>query len=341
MIDYILGEVPVPDFILRSGIKFLLGGKKKEIHKEFNKPKEQLEVFANNLKSMPIAIMTEKANEQHYEVPSEFYQLVLGNKLKYSCASWDKAKNLNEAEVEMLENYILKANISDNQTILDLGCGWGSFTLYAAEKFPNSNFTAVSNSATQKVFILEEAKARGLNNIKVKTENVAKLELENNTYDRIVSVEMLEHVKNYQALFKNISAWLKEDGLFFVHIFTHRSGAYHFEVKDETDWMSKYFFSGGMMPADELFYHFQEDLKLSNHWKVNGQNYQKTSRAWLENMTLHKERILQLFKETYGEDEAMKWFRYWRLFFMACEELWGYDKGEEWIVSHYLFSKGE
>lgn len=342
MIDTLIGKFPIPDFILRKGIQHLLSGKKKEVNDLFPEGQqgdENLKQFASTLKDMPIAIMTDKANEQHYEVPSRFYELVLGKHLKYSCGSWEKAKNLDESEVEMLDRYILNADIQDGQSILDLGCGWGSFTLYAARKFPNSNFTSVSNSSTQQTFIKAKAKELGLKNIQVITENVANLKMEKALFDRIVSVEMLEHVKNYKELFTNISTWLKDNGKFFVHIFTHKSGAYHFEVKDETDWMSKYFFSGGMMPADNLFYLFQDDLKVDKHWKVSGENYQKTSRAWLENMDRNKSEVLDLFAQTYGKGQAMKWFRYWRVFFMACEELWGYDKGQEWIVSHYLFSK--
>ena len=340
MIDYLVGQVPLPDFVLRTGVKYLLSGKKKEIGNEYKNKEEQLLSFAEDLKKMPIAIFTEKANEQHYEVPAEFYELVLGSAYKYSCGSWDRAKNLDESEVEMLESYIEKGQFVDGQKVLDLGCGWGSFTLYAAEKFPNSSFVAISNSSSQKAFIMDKANAKGLKNVKVITENIANFEQDADQYDRIISIEMLEHVKNYQALFKKVYSWLKKDGLFFVHIFTHKDGAYHFEVKDETDWMSKYFFSGVMMPSDNLFYLFQDHLKIKNHWKVNGTHYQKTSRAWLDKMDSNKEAILKIFAKTYGADDAIKWFRYWRVFFIACEELWGYDKGNEWIVSHYLFSKG-
>lgn len=340
MIDYLVGQVPLPDLLLRTGVKFLLTGKKNEIRTDFKNKEERLTSFAEDLKKMPIAILTEKANEQHYEVPAEFYELVLGSAFKYSCGSWVNAKNLDESEVEMLESYIQKGKFEDGQSVLDLGCGWGSFTLYAAEKFPNSNFVAISNSSSQKEFILKKASEKNLNNIKVITENIAHFEQEKDKYDRIISIEMLEHVKNYKALFEKVYSWLKKDGLFFVHIFTHKDGAYHFEVKDETDWMSKYFFSGGMMPSDQLFYHFQDHLKIKDHWKVSGVHYQKTSRAWLEKMDSNKDKILKIFAKTYGEEDALKWFRYWRVFFIACEELWGYDKGNEWIVSHYLFDKG-
>lgn len=339
MLDVLLAKAPIPDAILRFGIKRLISDKKREVGDIFNKDHEaQLRKYADNLKTLPIAIETDKANEQHYEVPAEFYLLSLGKHLKYSCCSWEQATNLDDAEKEMLEKYIERAQIADDQDILDLGCGWGSFSLYAATRFPKSNFTAVSNSSSQKEYIDNKAKELGLANLKVITANVVHFEAEGK-FDRVVSIEMMEHMKNYQLLFEKISRWLKDDGKMFVHIFTHNKGAYPFEVKDQTDWMSKYFFSGGMMPADKLFYHFQDDLKIVDHWKVDGIHYEKTSYAWLQNMDKNKKRILELFEETYGKGEGMKWFRYWRIFYMACEELWAFDNGKEWIVSHYLFEK--
>lgn len=340
MLDTLIGKAPIPDPLLRFGIKQLIGGKKKEIRAQFSPdPDQKLTHFANQLRGLPIAIETDKANEQHYEVPYEFYLKVLGKHLKYSCCHWDKATNLDDAEKEMLDLYIERAQIQDGQTIMDLGCGWGSFTLYAAAKFPKSNFVSVSNSSSQKEFIDGEAKKRGLNNIKVITANIVHFEHEPAQFDRIISIEMMEHMKNYNKLFNKLASWLKDDGKMFIHIFTHHQCAYNFEVKDATDWMSKYFFSGGMMPADKLFYHFQDDLKIEDHWKLNGVHYQKTSRAWLEKMDNAKEEILEIFKKTYGEKDAKMWVRYWRIFFMACEELWAYDRGEEWIISHYLFQK--
>ncbi len=341
MIDKLLGNAPIPDLLLRSGAKHLIKGKRNEVRSLFANESKALEHYADSLRKMPVAIETDKANEQHYEVPSEFYKLVLGDYLKYSCCSWQKATNLSEAEKEMLDLYLERAKIKDGNKILDLGCGWGSFSLYCAQKFPNAKITSVSNSKTQKDFIDAECKKRNLTNIQVITQNAANLNLGDDKFDRVVSVEMLEHFKNYEKMFANISQYLKDDGLLFIHIFTHSIGAYHFEVKDQSDWMSKYFFSGGQMPADQLFYYFQNDLEIKDHWKVNGSHYQKTSRAWLDNMDIHKDEIIDIFSRTYGVDNAMKWFRYWRLFFIACEELFGFQKGEEWIVSHYLMSKKE
>lgn len=338
MIDYILANLPVPDFMLRAGSKYLIGDKAREVNAKLEN-KLYLEEFAESLKKLPIAIATDKANEQHYEVPDTFYEVVLGEYLKYSCCYWEKASNLDEASRDMLDLYLERAQISSGQTILDLGCGWGSFSLYAAQKFKDCHFTALSNSSTQKSFIEERCRKLGITNLEVITENIATAVLPQNKFDRIVSIEMLEHMKNYQALFEKISGSLKDDGLFFAHIFSHNEGAYHFEVKSSTDWMTKYFFEGGMMPADRLFYHFQDHLEISDHWKLNGYHYQKTARAWLEKTDQNKEQIIKIFEKTYGEKEALKWFRYWRMFFIAVEELWKFNKGEEWIVSHYLFKK--
>jgi len=340
MLDTIIAKAPIPDSILRFGIKHLIGQKKKEVDNGFSKDSEkQLRHYANQLKGMPIAVQTQDANEQHYEVPYEFYLLVLGKHLKYSCCSWDNAQTLDEAEAEMLETYLKRADIQDGQDVLDLGCGWGSFTLYAAAKFPKTKFTALSNSSSQKEYIMGQAKKRGLLNVNVITANIVNYEHEEKAFDRVVSIEMMEHMKNYQKLFNKISHWLRDDGKMFVHIFVNKKGAYPYEVKDSTDWMSKYFFSGGMMPADQLFYNFQDDLKIENQWQVNGQHYEKTSRAWLDKMDSSKEEILKIFEKTYGKGEGLKWLRYWRVFFMACEELFAYDQGREWYVSHYLLKK--
>lgn len=338
MIDYAVANLPIPDFFLRTGSRILIRNTAKKLNDEFQ-DQEKIRLFSESLKQMPIAIQEVKANEQHYEVPDEFYQIVLGKHLKYSCCLWDNAKTLDEAEVKMLEDYIQKADIQNGQTILDLGCGWGSFSLFAAQKFPESQFYALSNSKTQKNYIEKRCKKLGIENLEIITDNIVTAQLPENKFDRIVSIEMLEHMKNYQQLFAKISKGLKDDGLFFAHIFSHHKGAYHFEVKDESDWITKYFFEGGTMPSDRLFYEFQDSLNIKDHWVLNGKHYQKTANAWLKNMDENRDRIIPLFEQTYGKDNAKKWFRYWRLFFIAVEELWRYDDGKEWIVSHYLFSK--
>lgn len=339
MIDNMIEKGIVPDFLIRKGINSLL---KKRLEDEYgfkleDTEKKRLEIISE-LKNSPVAIETDKANDQHYMVPPEFFVHCLGSRLKYSCAHWDKAKNLDEAELEMLEITIERAGIQDGDKILELGHGWGAITLFMAEKFPNSSITAVSNSKFQGEFILARAKERGLNNITIKTADVASLEM-NEKFDRVISIEMFEHMRNYQELLKRISSWLNPEGTLFVHIFVHKELSYKFEVVDDTDWMSKYFFSGGIMPSEHLLYYFKDDMQVDQHWRVSGTHYAKTARAWLENMDKNKDKILKIFSDHYPQGEAKKWFNYWRVFYMSCEELWNYKEGKEWFVGHYLLKK--
>jgi cyclopropane-fatty-acyl-phospholipid synthase len=228
--------------------------------------------------------------------------------------------------------------LNDGQMVLELGCGWGSLSLFMAAKYPKSKFIVVSNSRTQKIYIDEQARQRNISNLEVRTIDINNFSIEVK-FDRVVSVEMFEHMRNYQKLMQKVSEVLKEDGKLFVHIFTHKEYAYKFEVKDETDWMSKYFFTGGIMPSDDLLLYFNEHLTIEKHWQLSGSHYGKTSEAWLQNMDKHKKEIIPLFETTYGKGQAIKWWVYWRIFYMACAELWSYKGGEEWIVSHYLFKK--
>jgi cyclopropane-fatty-acyl-phospholipid synthase len=241
----------------------------------------------------------------------------------------------------MLGLYVERARIADGQDILELGCGWGSLSLYLAERFPGSRITGVSNSRTQKEYIDGEARRRGLANLRIITCDMNTFEIEADRFDRVVSVEMFEHMKNYRALLARVARWLRPGGFLFVHIFTHRHLAYHFVARDETDWMARYFFTGGQMPSHELLMQFQDDLGLVADWTVNGTHYQRTAEAWLRNMDDHRGQILPLFRATYGAAQAQKWWAYWRIFYMSCAELWGYRGGQEWIVSHYLFRKAD
>jgi cyclopropane-fatty-acyl-phospholipid synthase len=238
----------------------------------------------------------------------------------------------------MLAKTCERAELKDGQDVLELGCGWGSLSLWMAEHYPKSSFTVVSNSKTQKIHIDEQARQRGLVNLRVITADMNTFELDQQ-FDRVVSVEMFEHMRNYQLLMAKVSRMLKPEGKLFVHIFTHKYFAYYFEDKDPNDWLTRYFFSGGIMPSDHLLLYFQDDLTIDKHWRVNGQHYEKTANAWLENMDTHRKEIYPLFEVTYGKENALKWWSYWRVFFMACAELWGYKNGEEWFVSHYLFKK--
>lgn len=328
------------DFLLRQGIRNLLAQRLKEEDKG-DPETQQLHLMnlINNLKKSAIAVNTKEANEQHYEVPTRFYELVLGKNLKYSSGYWKEGQtDFHQSEEDMLELTCERAELVNGMDILELGCGWGSLTLYMAKKFPASKITAVSNSRTQKEFIEAEAKKRNLNNITTITSDMNHFITEDK-FNRVVSVEMFEHMRNYQLLLEKVSHFLHEDGKLFVHIFTHKSYTYLFEVKDETDWMSKYFFTGGIMPSDHLLLYFNDHFKISRHWRVNGLHYSKTSEAWLKNMDRNEAEIMPLFEKTYGKEQATKWWVYWRIFFLSCAELWGYKQGNEWFVSHYLFDK--
>ncbi|MGZ3764943.1 MAG: SAM-dependent methyltransferase [Mucilaginibacter sp.] len=338
--DKLIEQNRVPDLLLRKGIRSLL--KQRLNHENKGGVEAQqahLMSLISLLKNSPIAVNTADANKQHYEVPTQFYQYCLGKNLKYSSGYWtDGVTDIDTSEDDMLELTCQRAGLTDGQQVLELGCGWGSLSLYMAAKFPKSTFKVVSNSGTQKMFIDLKAKARGIKNLTVITADMNTFSIDEK-FDRIVSVEMFEHMRNYQLLMQKVASFLKPDGKVFIHIFTHKEYAYLFEVKDDTDWMSKYFFTGGIMPSDDLLFYFNDHLTVENHWHVSGTHYAKTSEAWLKNMDAHKEEIIPLFEETYGKDQSIKWWAYWRIFYMACAELWNYNQGNEWIVSHYLFHK--
>ena len=330
----------IPDFAIRYGIRTLL--KKRLDSLVSNNPETNIQDkidFIHKMNSSKIALVPELANKQHYEIPANFYKYCLGRHRKYSSCYWeDNTKDLDEAELLSLKLTTQHAKLTNGQNILELGCGWGSLTLWMAKKFPKSKITAVSNSSSQKTHILEQAKKRNLNNISIITEDMNKFNPKTR-YDRIVSVEMIEHMRNHRQLFKKINTWLKPGGLFFMHIFVHKTQPYLFEVQDEDDWMSQYFFSGGMMPSEDLPLFFQEDLKIIDQWSWSGKQYEKTANAWLANIDSNKEKVMKALEKIYGKDNSKKWFQRWRIFFMSCAELWGYRDGNEWKVVHYLFKK--
>jgi cyclopropane-fatty-acyl-phospholipid synthase len=336
----------VPDFLIRRRIRSLLAARlREEDQGDPERQQQRLMEFIGKLAASPVAIETAAANEQHYEVPTEFYSRVLGKHLKYSSCYYphpgaEPAENLDAAEARMLAITCQRARLIDGERILELGCGWGSLSLWMATNYPRARITAVSNSRTQKLHIDAQAGARGLTNLEVITCDVNELRFPADTsFERVVSVEMFEHMRNYDALLARVSSWMAPGATLFVHIFTHRQFAYPFEVRDETDWMARYFFTGGIMPSDNLLLYFQRNVRLLEHWQVPGWHYQLTSEAWLQNMDRHRAELFPLFERTYGDAQALRWWVYWRVFFMSCAELWGYAGGREWLVSHYLFEK--
>jgi cyclopropane-fatty-acyl-phospholipid synthase len=295
--------------------------------------------FVTMLRSAPVAVETDAANRQHYEVPAAFFERILGQHLKYSCCLWSETTStLTQAEEAALNLVIKRSQIEDGMDVLDLGCGWGSFSLYLCQQFPSCQVRAVSNSSNQREFIQHQCKQLGVENLEVITADVNTFNRDC-SFDRIVSIEMFEHMRNYQKLLQRVASWLKSHGKLFVHIFTHKEYAYLFETEGEDNWMGRYFFTGGLMPSDDLLLYFQDDLILEDHWRLSGMHYQKTSEHWLSNMDDSESEIIKLFESIYGMNQARRWFQRWRIFFMACSELWGYRNGTEWFISHYLFRK--
>ena len=329
----------IPDYFIRQGIVRNCENRlNNENVSNTEKVSSKKQSWIQQMKESPIALVPEKANEQHYEVPPAFFENVLGKHLKYSSGYWpDGVNSLDESEESMLELSFERAQLVDGDSILELGCGWGSLTCYMALKLPNSKITAVSNSKDQKEHILNRCKNQGLDNIEVITADMNDFGTESK-YDRVVSIEMFEHMRNYKKLLSKISSWLHDDGKLFIHIFTHQSVVYPFENQGEADWMAREFFSGGMMPSHDLLLHFQDDLIIDDVWSMSGTHYEKTSLAWVNKMDANKDSIMKIFLKTYGDD-AKLWFQRWRIFFMSCEKLFGYNNGSEWGVSHYRFSK--
>ena len=330
----------VPDPVIRFGIRRLAQRRlREEWARNAAEPSERHRVWADRLQQQTIASEAEAAKQQHYEVPTRFFELVLGPRLKYSSAYWPAgAETLEQAEEAMLQLTSERARLADGQRILDLGCGWGSLSLWMAERYPNSEIVAVSHSRTQGQFIRERAADRGLANVRHIVGDVGDLELDGG-FDRVVSVEMFEHMRNYQALLEKIAGWLEPDGRLFVHIFCHRELTYPYEDNGPSDWMARHFFTGGLMPAADLLQQFASHLEVEDRWLLSGRHYQLTAEAWLERTDRARDEIRALFAETYGEANAATWLERWRVFFMACAELFGTNDGQEWQVAHYRFRK--
>ena len=330
----------LPDALVRLGIRRLCAERLRTERR--GGPAAQAERFAERvsaLRASPIAIHTEAANAQHYELPAAFFALCLGPRLKYSCCYFAHGgESLAEAEEAMLELYARRAELADGQHILELGCGWGSLTLWMAERFPQAHIVAVSNSHGQRLHIEAQCRARALKNVQVLTRDVNALILDAARFDRCISVEMFEHVRNYETLMQRIAAWLKPGGKLFAHIFAHRTLMYPFATAGADNWMGRHFFTGGLMPAADTLLHFQNDLILERRWLLEGTHYRRTANLWLAHQDAQREQVFEVLRAAYGAS-ARLWFERWRIFWMACAELFGYAGGTEWLLAHYRFAR--
>ncbi|HRQ64560.1 MAG TPA: cyclopropane-fatty-acyl-phospholipid synthase family protein [Xanthomonadaceae bacterium] len=331
----------IPDALLRFGIRRLCAQRlREERADDAERAWERYTRLIDELRHSPVAIHTDAANAQHYEVPPRFFELCLGRRLKYSSCYFPAGiDSLDRAEEAMLALYGERAELADGQDILELGCGWGSLTLWMAERFRHARITAVSNSRPQRAFIEARCRERGIGNVRVITCDANRLELDAASFDRCVSIEMFEHMRNYETLMGRIAHWLRPGGRLFVHIFCHRELMYPFETEGDDNWMGRHFFTGGLMPSADTLLWFQNGLRIERQWRLSGQHYQKTANAWLANQDRHRDEVLQVLGEAYGKAQARLWQQRWRMFWVACAELFGYRDGHEWLVGHYRFVK--
>jgi len=330
----------VPDAAVRAGIRRLCRARlAREAHGDCETRRERERAFIADMDAAPIAPMPERANEQHYELPADFFTAILGHRLKYSgCRFEPGVSDLDTAEDVALEQTCAHAGLDDGQAVLELGCGWGALTLWMGEHYPNSHITAVSNSASQRALIEERAAAAGLTNVRVITADINDFVPDNGPFDRVVSVEMFEHMRNWRTLMARIADWLKPGGQLFIHVFCHREMPYAFTPAGASDWMARHFFTGGIMPSDGLALRFQDRLRSVHQWRWSGRHYSATANAWLANLDRQREQLRPVLEATYGR-EAERWLHRWRVFLMACAELFGLRGGDEWWVVHHLMEK--
>lgn len=327
----VVERAPLPDAILRLGVGYLVGRTRARLS---TAPSNAGEAFVRDMKNFPIAIHTREANAQHYEVPPRFFELTLGPRRKYSCCYYDSpATTLAQAEERALEETARHAGLANGQTILELGCGWGSLSLFMAQTYPDARITAVSNSSSQRAYIEAQAERLALSNLTVVTADMNDFTT-TDRFDRIVSIEMFEHMSNWRPLLARLREWLNADGRAFIHIFTHRNQPYRFDHSEKADWIAQHFFTGGIMPSRQLIHSFNDLFDVEEEWLWSGVHYQRTAKDWLRNFDAQRDEIDAVLRETYGVDAAL-WRRRWRLFFLATEGLFGDSNGEEWGVSHY------
>ncbi len=329
----------IPDTVLRLGIRRMCAQRLRE---EFEGgTAAQAARYAERiamLRQSPVAIHTDAANAQHYELPPAFFELCLGKRLKYSSCYYPRgAESLDEAEEAMLALYCERAELADGQDILELGCGWGSLTLWMAERYPNARIVGVSNSHQQREHILARCRERSLANVEVLTCDVNLLELDAARFDRCVTIEMFEHMRNYDTLLGRIGDWLRPGGKLFVHIFAHQHLMYPFETAGDDNWMGRHFFTGGLMPASDTLLWFQSALRIEQRWHLDGTHYQRTADHWLANQDANHDAVMHVLVQAYGQQGAALWFQRWRMFWMSCAELFGFDDGQQWLVAHYRF----
>ncbi len=331
----------VPDSMLRRGIRRRCAQRLREMYSGgVGAQQEHAQQLIEHLRHSPVAIHADAANAQHYELPPAFFRHCLGPRLKYSGCYYAKGnETLEQAENAMLELYSQRAELVNGQDILELGCGWGSLTLWMAERYPHARITAVSNSHSQRAHIQAQCFWRHLTNVQVITCDVTRLALETDSFDRCVSVEMFEHVRNHEMLMARIANWLRPGGKLFVHIFAHRNVAYPFETTGTDNWLGRHFFTGGLMPAADTLLWFQRDLYLERHWLIDGTHYERTANHWLANQDSHRDEVMQVLGQAYGVALAPLWFQRWRMFWMSCAELFGYQHGQQWMVAHYRFAR--
>jgi cyclopropane-fatty-acyl-phospholipid synthase len=326
-----LGEaLPWPDRMSAAVIDRLVGQTRRRLA-ESKAPSDA--AFLHSVATLPIAINTAEANTQHYEIPARFFELILGPQRKYSCCLYEGTDDLAAAEQRALSVTAEHARLADGQDILELGCGWGSLSLWMARQFPNARITSVSNSASQREFIDGQARGGNLRNLTVITADMNEF-APSGRFDRVVSVEMFEHMVNWRPLLRRIQAALRDDGFLFLHVFTHKSVSYRFSSADCSDWIAQHFFTGGIMPSRRLIRQFHDSFRLDAEWQWNGQHYRNTARDWLANYDRHHGEIVEVLRHVYGQDAGL-WHRRWRLFFLATMGLFGHACGEEWGVSHY------